>query len=241
MVELSMSKNTQPGFVKNMFGAIAPYYDFLNRLLSMRQDVCWRRRMVTAMNLPEDARVMDAACGTGDVMLELWRQKPGAYVCGIDFSTEMLFIAVNKKGRAASSAKGFFAAADVLSPPFLPHIFDGISIAFGIRNVAERSRALSEFFSLLKPGGVLAVLELSTPHPRVLKALYLYYFQKILPAVGGLFSKNLTAYRYLPDSVLNFPKPEAFAGLMAAAGFRQVKWQPLSAGIATLYIGQRPD
>jgi demethylmenaquinone methyltransferase/2-methoxy-6-polyprenyl-1,4-benzoquinol methylase len=241
MMELSMNKNTHPGFVKNMFGAIAPYYDFLNRLLSMRQDVYWRRQMVEAMELSESARVMDAACGTGDVMLEIRRQKPEAWVCGIDFSIQMLCIAGKKQKRhRPSSARNFLAAADLLCPPFTPESFDGISIAFGIRNVSRRKKALAEFFNLLKPGGVLAVLELSTPRPKALRALYLYYFKKILPAVGGIFSKNLAAYNYLPASVLSFPEPEAFAGLMKDAGFNNVKFKPLTIGIATLYIGIKP-
>jgi len=239
-MELSMSKNNPPGFVKGMFGAIAPYYDFLNRLLSMRQDVYWRRRLVAAMDLGQNARVLDAACGTGDVMLEIWRQKPGARVCGIDFSTEMLGIAARKTRQAGRNPNGLLLAADVLHPPFAEQSFDGISIAFGIRNIARRDLALEQFFRLLRPGGMMAVLELSTPRPGILRELYLLYFKKILPAVGGLFSQNMRAYQYLPESVLSFPRPRAFAGLMESAGFEDVGWKGLSAGIATLYSGRRP-
>lgn len=240
-MELSMSKNNPPGFVKGMFGAIAPYYDFLNRLLSMRQDVYWRRRLVAAMDLGQNARVLDAACGTGDVMLEIWRQKPGARVCGIDFSTEMLGIAARKTRQVGRNPNGLLLAADVLHPPFAEQSFDGISIAFGIRNIARRDLALEQFFRLLRPGGMMAVLELSTPRPGILRELYLLYFKKILPAVGGLFSQNMRAYQYLPESVLSFPRPRAFAGLMESAGFKDVGWKGLSAGIATLYSGRRPD
>ncbi|MFW6283789.1 MAG: bifunctional demethylmenaquinone methyltransferase/2-methoxy-6-polyprenyl-1,4-benzoquinol methylase UbiE [Desulfosalsimonas sp.] len=227
-------------FIQSMFDAIAPRYDVLNRLLSMRQDVYWRRRLVAAMDLGQNARVLDAACGTGDVMLEIWRQKPEARVCGIDFSTEMLGIAARKIRQAGKTPRGQLLAADVLHPPFAQQSFDGISIAFGIRNITRRDLALAQFFSLLRPGGIMAVLELSTPRPEALRRLYLLYFRKILPAIGGLFSKNMRAYHYLPESVLNFPRPVAFAGSMETAGFTDVGWKSLSAGIATLYTGRRP-
>ncbi|MBS0012789.1 MAG: bifunctional demethylmenaquinone methyltransferase/2-methoxy-6-polyprenyl-1,4-benzoquinol methylase UbiE [Desulfobacterales bacterium] len=235
-----MRKNNPPGVVRSMFGAIAPYYDFLNRLLSMRQDVYWRRRLVAAMDLGQTDRVLDTACGTGDVMLEIWRQKPGARVFGIDFSTEMLGIAARKIRQAGRNPQGRLLAADALHPPFAEQSFDGISIAFGIRNITRRDLALEQFFSLLRPGGMMAVLELSTPRPGILRELYLLYFKKILPAVGGLFSQNMRAYQYLPESVLSFPRPRAFAGLMEGAGFKDVSWKGLSAGIATLYTGRRP-
>ena len=234
-----MDKKTHARFVKSMFGAIAPRYDFLNRLLSLRQDVSWRRRMVAALDLPEDGRVLDAACGTGDVALEILRQKKAPQIRGIDFSPEMLAIAANKTARAHPGAAVFLLAADALQTPFAENTFDAVTIAFGIRNILNRRQALEEFRRVLRPGGTMAVLELATPAGGPLRALYLLYFKKILPAVGGLFSQNIRAYRYLPASVLGFPQPADFARLMVQAGFTGVKWQGLSAGIATLYIGRK--
>ncbi|MCF8110373.1 MAG: bifunctional demethylmenaquinone methyltransferase/2-methoxy-6-polyprenyl-1,4-benzoquinol methylase UbiE [Desulfobacteraceae bacterium] len=234
-----MNKNTEPGFVKDMFGAIAPRYDFLNRLLSLGQDVYWRRRMVKALQIPGNGLVLDAACGTGDVILEILGKKKYAKVAGIDFSTEMLEIAGRKTAAAAPAGTFFLLAADALYPPFGKESFDAVTIAFGIRNIAARQKALEGFLDMLRPGGMLAVLELATPSGKMMRRLYLLYFTKILPAVGGLFSKNLRAYRYLPASVLGFPQPEEFASLMTRAGFEQVKWLRLTAGIATLYTGRK--
>ena len=236
---LSMDKKTHARFVKSMFGAIAPRYDFLNRLLSLRQDVSWRRRMVAGLDLPEDGRVLDAACGTGDVALEILRQKKTPQIRGIDFSPEMLAIAANKTARARPGAGVFLLAADALQTPFAANAFDAVTIAFGIRNILNRQQALEEFCRVLKPGGILAVLELTTPAPGPLRSLYLLYFEKILPAVGGVFSKNIRAYRYLPASVLRFPQPAEFGRLMRHSGFCDVQWLKLSAGIATLYTGRK--
>jgi len=234
---LSTTK-VKPQSISAMFDHIAPRYDFLNRLLSLRRDVYWRREMVQALDLSTGAAVLDVACGTGDVMLEVMRRKPGTRVYGIDFSKKMLQIAATKTGAAGMGSHAALIAADALHPPFPPRCMDAVTIAFGIRNIHDRDRALENFRQILKPGGLLAVLELNTPAGRFLKSLYLLYFQKILPGIGGFFSKNAGAYQYLPASVLNFPQPAAFAVQMRKAGFEDIAWKPLSAGIATLYIGR---
>lgn len=235
-----MNKKPDGRFVKTLFGAIAPRYDFLNRLLSLRQDVGWRRRMVAALEIPPGGRLLDAACGTGDVIVEAMRQNKAAKIYGIDFAEQMLAIARQKTGRAPGSAPVFLVAANALAPPFTPRSFDAVTIAFGIRNIAGRQEALEHFRDLLKPGGTLAVLELSTPAGGLPGSFYMLYFKKILPAVGGLFSKNFRAYRYLPASVLHFPPPAEFAALMRASGFTEIRWQSLTFGIAVLYTGSRP-
>lgn len=237
---LSMDKNTGSNFVKNMFGTIAPRYDFLNRLLSLRQDIYWRRRMAGALAMPDDGLVLDAACGTGDVMVEIVRQKKKAGVVGIDFSPEMLAIAEKKTAHAGTPGAFFLVAADAANIPFAGKSFDAVTIAFGIRNIADRQNALEEFRRVLKPGGMLAVLELAAPSEGMLRRLYLLYFKKVLPAVGGLFSKNIRAYRYLPASVLHFPQPVEFAGLMKRGGYEDIQWLALTAGIATLYTARKP-
>lgn len=233
-----MTKIQSPS-IRRMFDSIAPKYDFLNRLLSLRRDVLWRREMVRALNLPDHAAVLDVACGTGDVMLEVLRQKPGTTVYGMDFSGNMLDIARLKIREARVGRRCTLLAADALAPPFAPGTMDAVTIAFGIRNIGDRKRALENFGDMLKTGGVAAVLELNTPPEGFLRSLYLLYFRKILPGIGGFFSNNTDAYRYLPDSVLDFPPPAGFARLMRESGLSDVAWKSLSAGIATLYIGRK--
>jgi len=229
------------GFIKDMFNSIAPRYDFLNRLLSLRQDVRWRREMVRALDVSENGRVLDAACGTGDVLAELHAQgNSGAHAVGIDFAPQMLAIARQKINRFGPRPAGTdLLAANVLALPFAPQSFDAITIAFGIRNIMDRRAALQEFHRRLKPGGTLAVLELATPRHRLLKSLYLAYFEKTLPAIGAFFSRNRMAYRYLPASVIRFPEPEAFAGLMKQAGFVRIRWKQLTLGLASLHTGMK--
>lgn len=228
-------------FIRTMFDAIAPRYDFLNRLLSLRRDVVWRRKMVRALNLSPDSSVLDVACGTGDVIIEILRQNRDVSACGIDFAPEMIRIARRKIDGMPSCSYVTLLVADALSLPFAPESFDAVTIAFGIRNIIDRRSALACFRDILKPGGVLAVLELNTPPPGWIRSFYLLYFRKILPGIGGIFSKNLRAYHYLPESVLNFPSPENFASLICKTGFADVAWKALTLGIATLYIGRKPE
>ena len=227
----------KPDSISSMFDHIAPKYDFLNRLLSLRRDVYWRREMVRALNLTDQAVVIDAACGTGDVMVEILRRKPDARVYGIDFSKKMLHLARRKINEFFPGQQTGLLAADALHIPFAPGRADAVTIAFGIRNIKDRRKALECFRDVLKPGGSLAVLELNTPSAPWLRSLYLLYFQKVLPGIGGFFSNNTDAYQYLPASVLHFPPPAGFAALMQQAGFRDVAWKSMSAGIATLYVG----
>mgnify|MGYP000055270905 CR=1 FL=1 len=229
----------ESAFIRSMFDAIAPHYDFLNRLLSLRQDVYWRREMVRALDLPEKPRLLDVACGTGDVVVEVLDKRPGGTVYGIDFSAEMIAVAHKKTAARLPRAPVHLLTADALALPFAPEAFDAVTIAFGIRNIQNRHAALSQFHDALKPGGKLAILELNTPPAGRLRRLYMLYFRKLLPAVGGLFSGNVRAYRYLPASVVNFPPPQRFAGRIRAAGFANVAWKPLTAGIATLYVGKK--
>ena len=128
-------------------------------------------------------------------------------------------------------------AGNALGLPFNDGLFDAVTIAFGIRNIADKRKALEEFYRCLKPGGTVAVLELSTPENRMFQALYLFYFLKILPMIGGLFSKNRSAYEYLPESVLRFPRSEDFSQIMEQAGFSEVVWRKMTFGIVTLFIG----
>ena len=234
--------NMELDFVQEMFDTIAPRYDFLNRFLSLRQDVMWRRRMVRAGNLPRGAMALDVACGTCDVALEIIRQqKEKTTVFGTDFSPGMLFLGKEKILSQNPSPSIHLTAGNALSLPFRDNTFDAIFIAFGIRNIMDRHSALKAFHRALKRGGKLVILELSAPRKGVVRQLYLTYFQRILPRIGSLFSKHNNAYHYLPASVLKFPDAPAFAATMARAGFTQIRWQPMTLGIVTLFVGTCPS
>ncbi len=228
-------------FIKEMFDSIAPRYDFLNRLLSIRQDIYWRRTMITALDLPDNATLLDVACGTGDVLIEILNQ-PGnqKLIIGADFAPQMLKLAQIKLLRKNIGNRVQLIVGNGLHLPFPPATFDAVTIAFGIRNIMDREAALKNFLKCLKPGGKLAVLELATPRNKFFLSLYLFYFSKILPVIGAFFSNHLKAYDYLPASVIHFPPPAEFAAIMKQAGFERIKWRRLTMGIATVHIGQKP-
>ena len=230
--------NKELDFVKEMFDRIAPKYDFLNRLLSMRQDIVWRTQMVKAANLTKNSRVLDVACGTCDVALEVNSQlKNHLQIFGLDFSFGMLRLG---KQKLKNKNNMVLLNADALNLPFVHNIFDAVFIAFGIRNIMNRQKAVTQFFNVLNNGGRLAVLELTTPQKGFLRSLYLLYFQKILPVIGSFFSKHNNAYTYLPESVLKFPTPIEFSKIMKKAGFKDIRFKQMTFGVVTLFIGTRP-
>ncbi|MDA8121917.1 MAG: bifunctional demethylmenaquinone methyltransferase/2-methoxy-6-polyprenyl-1,4-benzoquinol methylase UbiE [Deltaproteobacteria bacterium] len=225
--------------IGEMFSAIAPRYDFLNRLLSLGRDRTWRREAVSRIRPARGGRHLDVATGTADVALEIRRQKgDGAYVAGADISLEMMLIGREKAGRPGKPDRMAFVRAPCESLPFRDEAFDSASVAFGIRNVADRERGLMEMCRVVRQGGQVVVLEFSKPEGTVFAALYRFYFTKVLPRIGGLLSKR-SAYVYLPESVQAFPDPPVFAEMMRAAGCGAVEVRPLTFGIVTLYVGVR--
>jgi demethylmenaquinone methyltransferase/2-methoxy-6-polyprenyl-1,4-benzoquinol methylase len=239
--EESATKREQAQRVREMFAAIATRYDLLNHLLSGNIDQRWRRLVVQrlAANLPvTGARLLDVACGTGDLSLAL-AGGIDARVVGLDFCRPMLDIAAAK-----SSGRGLpihFVEGDGLQLPFLDQSFDGATIAFGLRNLTSFEGGLRELFRVLRPGGTVAVLEFSTPRMPVLRTLFRVYFTKLLPSLGGLLSGSKSAYEYLPDSVSRFPDQSSLVALLQKAGFSEVTFQNLTGGIAALHVGTRPQ
>ncbi len=232
--------NEELNFVKEMFDKIAPNYDFLNRLLSLRQDVMWRREMVKAADLLPGAQVIDVACGTCDVGLEISSAlRNRVQVTGLDFSLGMLRLGKAKLIRKANTTIAP-VNGDALNLPLKNSLFDAGFIAFGIRNIMDRNRAILEFHRTLKPGGRLVILELTTPEQGIFRAIYLGYFQKILPMIGSLFSRHDNAYSYLPESVLRFPDAASFCRTIKKAGFTDVRFKQMTLGIVTLFVGTKP-
>jgi demethylmenaquinone methyltransferase/2-methoxy-6-polyprenyl-1,4-benzoquinol methylase len=183
-------------------------------------------------------RHLDVATGTADMALEIVRRKGNASVAGADISLEMMRIGREKCRRAGASGRVSFVRAPGEALPFRDGAFDSACVAFGIRNVVDRERGLREMCRAVRPGGRVVVLEFSTPRSRLFGAIYRLYFTRVLPRVAGLFSRR-SAYAYLPESVLSFPEPAAFAAMMRAAGCASVSFRPLTFGIVTLYVGTR--
>jgi len=221
-----------------MFSGIARRYDLLNHLLSGNIDKRWRRKTARALesSLVEGARVLDVACGTGDLSLVL-AEAGSARVIGLDFCRPMLEIARRK---ADDGSRGIpFVEGDALRLPFADETFDAATIAFGLRNLAGVGEGLRELRRILKPGGRLAVLEFSSPVAPGFRALFRFYFTRVLPRIGGLVSGSRGAYEYLPDSVTRFPDQKRLAELMRAEGFEGVEYSNLTGGIAALHTGTR--
>lgn len=219
-----------------MFTEIAPRYDFLNHLLSLNVDRAWRRAAVARLGweAKPDGTYLDLCAGTLDLAAELARREGfRGRIVGADFVVPML-----KRGRhkAASTSP---VAADALELPFPTARFDGVLVGFGVRNLADLDAGLHEAARVLKPGARLVILEFATPRFAPLRAVYLFYFRRILPAIGRLVSKHRDAYTYLPESVLGFPEPEALSQRLVAAGFSRVGFERLTGGICTVHHGTR--
>jgi demethylmenaquinone methyltransferase / 2-methoxy-6-polyprenyl-1,4-benzoquinol methylase len=220
--------------VREMFAKISPRYDVLNHLLSVNIDKRWRRRVVNELRLllPEDAHVLDVGCGTGDLSLELF-ENTAAQVTGIDFSGPMLKFAKTKAPHVQ------FIEGDALRLPFAEASFDGLTIGFALRNLASVERGLSELRRVLKPDGIVAILEFSRPVFPLFEQFVRLYYRRLLPWIGGIVSGSRDAYEYLPDSISRFPDQQTLAAMMREAGFEDVRFDNLSGGIAALHTGRR--
>ena len=214
--------------VKTMFDRIAPVYDAMNRVMTLGLDQRWRRATVRAA-VHERDHVLDACCGTGDLAVAAWKKAGAGHVVGLDFSERML----ERARRKAPELE--WVQGDVLALPFEDGSFDSAVVGFGVRNVEDLEVALKELRRMLRPGGRLGILEITTPRGW-LAPFYRLWFDRVVPLLGRLLPGG-DAYTYLPASVRRFPGPEELAGLMRAAGFVDVGYRLLAGGIVALHTG----
>lgn len=237
--ELNPNEAARGKAVREMFAGIAGRYDLLNHVLSLNIDKRWRRIVAAELrDILDDsnALVLDVACGTGDLSLEL-NKNSKAQIVGTDFCRPMLEFARSKS--AGETQPIPYIEGDALALPFDGGQFDAVTIAFGLRNLANFSAGIKELYRILKPGGRLAVLEFSAPIVPGFGKLFNLYFSHILPLIGGAVSGSRGAYEYLPDSVAKFPDQKKLATLMEENGFAEVKYQNLTGGIAAIHVGKK--
>jgi len=227
--------------IRQMFSSIAPRYDLLNHLLSLNIDKSWRRKAVSLMRSDANQQQplwLDLCCGTGDLSLEMLLQ--GAYrIVSSDFSHPMLRLNLDKLRHRGGTAKISVVEADALTLPFPADTFDGIAIAFGLRNLESPETGLAEMRRVLKPGGRLVVLEFSKPTNALFNRLFQKYFFTVLPRIGAALSRHHHAYTYLPESVSQFPDQARLAALFSSCKFERIGYVNLTGGIAAIHWGEK--
>lgn len=225
--------------VREMFDHIAPKYDLLNHTLSANIDRLWRRRVVREVRRARPQRILDVATGTGDLAIAMARRIRGVQVLGVDLSEQMLDVAREKITRRGLDDRIVLDRGDAEHLEIGDAVVDVATVAFGVRNFENLEAGLRELARVVKPGGRVVILEFSLPGNLLFRRLYEWYSFRILPRIGGMVSRDKRAYEYLPASISEFPGPERFLGLLAAAGFHNCRARSQSGGIAQIYIGER--
>ncbi len=225
--------------VEAMFDSIAPAYDFMNRAMTFGIDRLWRSKAVGMLqeNPPRD--ILDVATGTGDLAIHLARRLPEARITGVDLSSGMLAVGRKKVADAGLGERISFREADCLALPFDDESFDCITVAYGVRNFACIEAGYREMYRVLRPGGRLCVIELSTPVNPLVKPFYKLYTRAIIPAVGRMVSKDSRAYSYLPESIAAVAQRGDMCALMTRAGFHDAAYRSLTFGVCTIYTAVR--
>lgn len=229
------------GMVKEIFATITGKYDFLNHFLSLRRDIAWRNFSVGKMHFFNTHRMLDVATGTADLAIGVARKYSHTQITGLDFVQEMMDFGRAKIQMKHLSDRIQMLRGDALYLPFSDGCFDVAAIAFGIRNIPNKVGAIKEMVRVVVSGGQVVVLEMTLPRNGAFRKLYHVYLSRILPCLARGFSSNPEAYRYLGDSIMNFPTSDALATLMEKAGLRQVEKCSLTLGITHLHIGVKPE
>lgn len=230
----SRSKTEQ---VREMFDSIAPAYDFMNRMMTFGIDRLWRRRAVRMLRRHRPQHILDVATGTGDLALLLHRTLHPDRITGIDLSEGMLAVGRRKAEAAGVSDSVRFIEGDCLDLPFPQEVFDCVTVAYGVRNFEHLDRGYAEMYRVLRPGGVLCVIELSTPVSPLVRPFYNLYTRHVIPVAGRMVSHDVRAYSYLPESIAAVPQGNDMLDLMRGAGFGECRFKRLTFGTCTIYIG----
>ena len=234
-----MKNNTVAGAtpqdVIRMFDRISPVYDMMNRMMSLGMDRGWRRKAVTALKIQSGSRVLDLACGTGDMSLEAQNQQPDIKIVGVDPSPAMMAV-----GRPRYSRNGVVLVRSWGEHlPFADSSFHRAMMAFGIRSFPDRKIAVTELHRVVAPGGKLAILEMTSRKRSIPEALFGWYFRGLVPLIGAIISRDKRAYRYLPASVDAFPQPLDFGREIIESGWKSVQWTPMAGGVVSLFVAEK--
>lgn len=234
-----MSPESHRQVVRDIFSAVTPRYDFLNHFLSLRRDVAWRNSMIRKMHFSPTNRLLDVATGTADVAIGAARRYNNIEVIGLDPSIAMLEAGRGKVEKAGLSPRVSLIEGDALRLPFPDAVFDVACVAFGMRNIPEKSVALREMRRVVVPGGQIMVLEMGLPSPGFFRVFYTWHLEKVMPGMARLFASHPAAYEYLADSIRNFPEPETFKSLMQSEGLSRIEIVEMTFGITRLFTGIR--
>lgn len=232
-------KESKEAFVHSVFESIASKYDRMNTILSFRRHKAWRKFAMVKMNVQTSDEALDVCCGTADWAISLSQASGNGRVVGLDFSQNMLMEAKAKVKRIGLDDRITLIEGNAMSLPFADNSFDHVTIGFALRNVPDLRQVLAEMCRVVRPGGQVVSLELSKPTWRPFRALYFLYFQKILPFLGKLFVNRYEQYRWLPESLANFPDYEELADIFRECGLTDLDVYPLTGGIAALHIGRK--
>ncbi|HQO79153.1 MAG TPA: bifunctional demethylmenaquinone methyltransferase/2-methoxy-6-polyprenyl-1,4-benzoquinol methylase UbiE, partial [Thermodesulfobacteriota bacterium] len=225
--------------IRELFDKGAPFYDCTNTFLSLGIDDIWRKALARSIEKKDSGLIVDIATGTAKVAISIARENPHINVVGIDFSAPMVEKGAQRVKKEKFGSRIDLVVGDGCALPLPQESVDAVTIAFGIRNIPRREKALEEFFTVLKPGGQLIVIEFGFPSQPILQRLYTFYFDHILPRVGSRLMRVDGAYSYLRDSVHAFPSPEAFMQMIRAAGFSEVAVRPLTGGIVNMFLARK--
>tara|TARA_B100000989_G_scaffold260724_1_gene211428 strand:+ start:662 stop:1408 length:747 start_codon:yes stop_codon:yes gene_type:complete len=234
-----MNQNQKVEIVMDIFSSITNKYDFLNRFLSLRQDLLWRKKAVEKMKFFKSYKFLDIATGTGDLAINTVNSHPNVKAIGIDFVQNMIDYGNDKIKDQNLKDRLDLKWGDATDIDYEDNTFDVTAMAFGIRNIPDKVKALNEMKRVALPDGQILILELTTPDPGFFKNIYSFYLNGLLPKIAKWFTANPAAYEYLADSIMNFPTRSEFITLLDSIGLRNIKAIPLSLGICTLYIANK--